>query len=311
MSTFWQDNRILVTGGNGFLGTAVLNRLAERGTAVVYAPHSAEYDLRYGGAVVRLLQDTAPDVVIHLAASVGGIAANADHPGRFLYENLIMGAHMLHESYRAGVKKFVTIGTVCAYPKHCPVPFKETDLWNGYPEETNAPYGIAKKTILAMGQAYRSEYGFNAIGLLPTNLYGPHDSFDPHTSHVIPALIRRMSEAVQRVTLWGSGEASRDFLYVADAAEGILRAAELYNGAEPVNLGSGQEVTIKQLAYTIADCLGFSGVIEWDTSKPDGQPRRQLDTSLAKAAFHWQASTPLRIGLERTIKWYQQQRVAL
>ncbi|MGF1507174.1 MAG: GDP-L-fucose synthase [Chloroflexi bacterium] len=307
---FWQDNRFVVTGGSGFLGGFVVDALRQRGAADITVPRSAEYDLRTHDAVLALLDDAQPDVIIHMAAVVGGIGANREHPAEFFYDNLMMGVHLMHEAWRAGVKKFVTIGTVCAYPKFTPVPFKEDDLWIGYPEETNAPYGLAKKMLLVQGQAYRQQYGFKAIYLLPTNLYGPRDNFDLETSHVIPALIRKFLEAKERgddqVVAWGTGSPTREFLYVEDAAEGILLATEHYEDDEPVNLGSGMEISIKRLTELIAEHTGFSGEIVWDTSKPDGQPRRSLDTSRAREAFGFQAQTDFEEGLKRTIGWYQE-----
>ncbi len=309
--SFWKENRFLVTGGAGFVGSFVTAGLRARGADHVFVPRSRDYDLRWPDAVVRLLEDSRPDVVIHLAAVVGGIGANRARPAEFFYENLTMGIHLLHQAWRAGVKKFVSIGTVCAYPKYTETPFKESSLWDGYPEETNAPYGLAKKMLLVQGQAYREQYGFNAIYLLPTNLYGPGDNFHPGTSHVIPALIRKFSEARQagagQVVAWGSGTPTREFLYVADAAEGILLATEHYNKPEPVNLGTGVETSIKELAYQIAGLIGYRGHIIWDTSQPDGQPRRLLDVSRALHEFGFRANTPLEEGLAHTIRWYQEQ----
>jgi GDP-L-fucose synthase len=307
---FWKDNRFCVTGGAGFLGYFVVKALRERGAGDVFVPRSADYDLREHQAVLDLLRDSRPDVVIHMAAVVGGIGANRAHPAEFFFDNLAMGTHLLHESWKVGVKKFVTIGTVCAYPKFTPVPFKEEDLWNGYPEETNAPYGLAKKMLLVQSQAYRQQYGFDAIYLLPTNLYGPGDNFDLETSHVIPALIRKCLEAKERgddeIVAWGTGSPTREFLYAGDAAEGILLATERYDGAEPVNLGSGIEISIKDLTELIAELCSFEGTIRWDTSQPDGQPRRALDTSRAKAAFGFEARTSFREGMRETIGWYVQ-----
>ncbi len=309
---FWTGNRILVTGGGGFLGSYVLESLQCRGAEDVFAPDIADYDLRRQEDIRRLYDDTGPDIVIHLAANVGGIGANQDHPGSYFYDNLIMGAQLMDESRIRGHKKFVAIGTICAYPKHTPVPFREENLWDGYPEETNAPYGLAKKMMLVQAQAYRREYGFNAIYLLPVNLYGPRDNFDPASSHVIPALIRKCLEAIDRgddtVTVWGTGSVSREFLYAEDAAEGILLATERYNGPEPVNLGSGMEITIRGLAEKIAELTGFTGQIEWDTTKPDGQPRRRLDTSRAWDYFGFRASTDFEDGLRETIEWYEAMR---
>ncbi len=309
---FWSSKSVMVTGGAGFLGSHVVAELRRRGATRVFVPRSAEYDLRREADIRRALQRSEPDIVIHLAAVVGGIGANRREPGRFFYDNAIMGIQLMEQARLAGVRKFVSVGTVCAYPKHTPVPFREEDLWNGYPEETNAPYGLAKKMLLVQGQAYRQQYGFNAIYLLPVNLYGPGDSFDPERSHVIPALIRKFLEAKERglreVVAWGTGQASREFLYVEDAAEGIVLAAERYDGAEPVNLGSGREITIRELASVIARLVGFSGEIRWDPSQPDGQPRRRLDTSRAKARFGFEARTPFEEGLRRTISWYRSMR---
>jgi len=301
--------KILVTGGAGFLGRFIVAKLGALPDVEVFVPRSNEYDLVQGADVKRLLADTQPDLVIHLAAVVGGIGHNQKHPGKFFYDNLMMGAQVMEESRRRGIKKFVAVGTVCAYPKFTPVPFKEDDLWNGYPEETNAPYGLAKKMMLVQAQAYRAEFGFNAIFLLPANLYGPGDNFDPETSHVIPALIRKCVEARRSnapfVEAWGSGKASREFLYVEDCAQGILLAAASYNGSAPVNLGSGQEILISELVQTIARLTGYKGEIRWQPSKPDGQPRRQLDTTRAFEEFGFRASTPLESGLERTIDWFE------
>jgi GDP-L-fucose synthase len=309
---FWQENCFVVTGGAGFLGSYVVNKLQERGAENIVVPRSAEYDLRQHEAVKALLRDTRPDIIIHLAAVVGGIGANRAHPAEFFYDNLLMGIHLLHEAWQAGVRKFVTIGTVCAYPKFTPVPFSEDDLWDGYPEETNAPYGLAKKMLLVQGQAYHRQYGFEAIYLLPTNLYGPGDNFDPASSHVIPALIRKCLEAKERgddhVVVWGTGSPTREFLYAEDAAEGIVLAVEKYDKGDPVNLGSGVEISIKDLAESIVELTGFEGSIAWDTSKPDGQPRRFLDTSRAEREFGFKAATPFREGLQRTVDWYLEQR---
>jgi GDP-L-fucose synthase len=312
--TFWTEQRFVVTGGAGFLGRSVVNALQARGADQVFVPRSADYDLRHDEAATALLNDTRPDVIIHLAAVVGGIGANRARPADFFYENLMMGTQLFHEAWRTGVRKFVTIGTVCAYPKFTPIPFHEESLWDGYPEETNAPYGLAKKMLLVQGQAYRQQYGFDSIYLLPTNLYGPRDNFDLETSHVIPALIRKFAEAKARgdhqVVAWGTGSPTREFLYVDDAAEGILLAAERYNKAEPVNIGSGQEISIRHLTELVAALVGFEGEVVWDASKPDGQPRRALDTSRAEQEFGFKARTDFREGLKHTIEWYLQQQPA-
>jgi GDP-L-fucose synthase len=303
--------RVVVTGGSGFLGRRVVAALEGRGCASVFSPRSAQYDLREKSQVIRLYEEHRPDVVVHLAAIVGGIGANRAHPGRFFYENLVMGVETLEQARRFGVRKFVGIGTICAYPKFTPVPFREDDLWNGYPEETNAPYGLAKKMLLVQSQAYRQEYGMDAIHLLPVNLYGPGDNFDPETSHVIPAMVRKMEEARlagrDEVVLWGDGSPTREFLYVDDAAEGIVLATERYEGAEPVNLGSGGEIAIRDLAPIIARATGFTGRITWDATKPNGQPRRGLDTSRAEQGFGFRAGTPFAEGLAATVAWYRTQ----
>ncbi|MBW4437998.1 MAG: GDP-L-fucose synthase [Pleurocapsa minor GSE-CHR-MK-17-07R] len=307
---FWQDNRFVVTGGSGFLGRAVVAQMRAQGATDIFVPRSAEYDLREHEAILRLLKDARPTVVVHMAAQVGGIGANREHPAEFFYNNLMMGTQLMHESYLHGVTKFVTIGTVCAYPKFTPVPFSENDLWIGYPEETNAPYGLAKKMLLVQGQAYAHQYGFNAIYLLPTNLYGPHDNFNPETSHVIPALIKKFVEAKARndatVSAWGTGSPTREFLYVDDAARGIVLATEQYNSPEPVNLGSGDEISIRDLTHLIAELVGYEGEVVWDATKPDGQPRRALDVSRAQQSFAFHAATPFREGLLKTIEVYKQ-----
>ncbi len=306
--SFWQGKRVAVTGGAGFLGSFVMEGLRTRGVEHAFAPRSADCDLREVGAIRRMLADTRPDLVIHLAARVGGIGANREHPGSFFYDNLMMGVQLLHECCQAQVPKTVLVGTVCAYPKHTPVPFKEADLWKGYPEETNAPYGLAKKMLLVQSQAYRQEYGYNSIYLLPVNLYGPRDNFDPASSHVIPALIRKCVEARDNgaafIEVWGDGSATREFLYAPDAAEGILLAAERYDSSEPVNIGSAFEISIKDLAETIARLTGFGGEIRWDATKPNGQPRRKLDTTLAREAFGFESATSFETGLKQTIEWY-------
>ncbi len=307
---FWADCKVCVTGGAGFLGSFVQETLKARGASNIFIPHIEDYDLTDLGDVRRMLVDAQPDIIIHLAALAGGIGANRARPAEFFYKNLMMGVPLMHEAWKQGVRKFVAIGTICAYPKFSPIPFQEENLWDGYPEETNAPYGLAKKMLLVQAQAYREQYGFNAIYLLPVNLYGPRDNFDLETSHVIPALIRKMIEAQQRgdqqVVLWGDGSPTREFFYAGDAAQGIALAAERYNGNEPVNLGSGMEISIKDLADLVAHLTGFQGEVVWDTSKPNGQPRRALDVSRAKEYFGFQASMPFEQGLRRTIDWYRQ-----
>jgi GDP-L-fucose synthase len=306
---FWRGKTVLVTGGGGFLGQHVVAKLNAAGCEKVVAPSKSEYDLREREQIVRLLKSAKPDLVIHLAASVGGIGANRSHPGEFFYDNAIMGIELIEQARRLNVRKFVCLGTICAYPKFSPVPFREEDLWNGYPEETNAPYGLAKKMLLVQSQAYRQEYGFNCIYLLPVNLYGPKDNFDPQTSHVIPALIRKMLEAKTRgereVTCWGTGTVSREFLYVEDAAEAILLAAERYDKPEPVNVGSGHEITIRELAALLCKLTGFEGALVWDRTQPDGQPRRRLDVTRAEREFGFRAKTSLADGLRQTIEWYE------
>ena len=305
---FWQNKKVTITGGAGFLGSCMVNRLKEKGSKNIFVPRSQDYDLVNYEACKKVYEDSRPDIVIHLAARVGGIGANRANPGKFFYENLMMGVQMMDLGRQAGVEKFVAIGTICAYPKFTPVPFKEEDLWNGYPEETNAPYGLAKKMLLVQAQAYRQQYGFNAIYLLPVNLYGPGDNFDPQSSHVIPALIKKCVDAIQNnnkeITVWGTGIPTREFLYVEDAAEGILLASEKYNKPDPVNLGTGFEISVKNLAGLIAKLTGFKGKIVWDTTKPDGQPKRMLDTLKAEKEFGFKAKTPLDEGLRRTIEWY-------
>ncbi len=339
--SFWQGKRVIVTGGAGFLGNAVVRELAAHGASDILIPRIEYFDLTRGEDIKRLLAvgmqpyDERPDhlhptelsgwqpgrdsslkasdlIILHLAARVGGIGANLEHPADFFYDNLMMGVELMHQAWKYGVGKFVAIGTVCAYPKYTPIPFREDDLWNGYPEETNAPYGLAKKMLLVQAQAYRQQYGFNSIFLLPVNLYGPGDNFDPASSHVIPALIRKCFEALQRgekeLVVWGDGSPTREFLYVEDAARGIRMAAENYDGAEPVNLGSGKEISIKDLAELITRLMGFEGRIVWDVSRPNGQPRRALDTSRATQAFGFTAGTSFEDGLRRTIEWYQEVR---
>ena len=306
--SFWSDKKILVTGGAGFLGSRVVEKLKPRGCTDIFVPRSRDYDLVRYSDILRLHSEVRPDIVIHLAARVGGIGANQENAGQFFYDNLMMGAQLMEVSRLSGVQKFVAIGTICAYPKFTPVPFKEEDLWNGYPEETNAPYGLAKKMLLVQAQAYRQQYGFNAIYLLPVNLYGPGDNFDLETSHVIPAMIRKCVEAVRanrnEIVLWGTGTPTREFLYIDDAAEGIVLAAEKYDGADPVNLGSAVQIRIKDLAELIAGITGFKGEILWDRTKPDGQPRRLLNTSRAEEVFGFRAKTSLEEGLRKTVEWY-------
>jgi GDP-L-fucose synthase len=304
----WSEKRICVTGGAGFLGTHLIKELRTRGATDIFIPKIEDYDLVDPAAINRMLADSNPDVIIHLAAHVGGIGANREHPAEFFYDNLMMGVQLMHQAYLSGVEKFVAIGTVCAYPKFTPVPFKEDDLWDGYPEETNAPYGLAKKMLLVQSQAYREQYGFNSIFLLPVNLYGPGDNFDPRSSHVIPALIRKCIEAREsgsdHIVVWGDGSPTREFIYVKDAARGIALATECYNESLPVNLGSGFEISIKDLAEKIARMTGFEGDLVWDTSKPNGQPRRALDTSRAREKFGFEAQTDFDEGLQQTIDWY-------
>lgn len=320
-NSFWKDKRVIVTGGSGFLGSFVTEKLQRRGAPEIVIPRIEEYDLVKPEDIQRLYDTTissSPDqkletVVIHLAALAGGIGANRARPADFFYINLMMGVQLMHQAWLKGIEKFVAIGTICAYPKFTPLPFREENLWDGYPEETNAPYGLAKKMLLVQAQAYREQYGFNAIYLLPVNLYGPRDNFNLETSHVIPALIRKCLEAQQRgddqITLWGDGTPTREFLYVEDAAEGILLAAERYNGNEPVNLGSAQEISIRDLAELIARLTGFEGKLVWDTNKPNGQPRRALDVSRAEKYFGFHAQMPFEEGLRRTIDWYRQYQI--
>lgn len=307
--SFWEDKRIIVTGGAGFLGSYVVERLRKRGCSNIFVPLVDDYDLTKEKTIIKLYQDYPADIVIHLAAVVGGIGANRENPGKFYYDNLVMGAMLMEYARQFKVDKFVAIATICAYPKFTPIPFKEENLWNGYPEETNAPYGLAKKMMLVQSQAYRAQYGFNSIFLLPLNLYGPRDNFDSKSSHVIPALIRKFVEAVERgeeeVVCWGTGKPTRGFLYVEDAAEGMLLATEKYNKSEPVNLGTDLEISIKDLAELIARLVGFKGEIRWDTSNLDGQPRRRLDTSRAKREFGFVAKMDFEEGLKRTIEWYK------
>ena len=304
--------RICVTGGAGFLGTHLIRRLKEHGAREIFVPQYPEYDLVREADIIRMIDTAKPDIIIHLAAKVGGIGANREKPGEFFYDNLMMGVQLIHQSWMKGVEKFVAIGTICAYPKYTPIPFKEEDLWNGYPEETNAPYGLAKKMLLVQSQSYREQYGYNSIFLLPVNLYGPGDNFNPASSHVIPALIRKYLEAKEQgaseIIAWGDGSPTREFIYVEDAAEGITLATERYNSSEPVNIGSSFEISIKDLTETIARLTGFNGTIRWDTSKPNGQPRRKLDTTRAREAFGFEAKTDFEDGLKRTIDWYANER---
>lgn len=306
---FWENRRFCVTGGAGFLGKVLISRMHQRGAQDIFVPHIEDYDLVDPVSIRKMLDDAKPDVIIHLAAHVGGIEANRVKPAEFFYDNLMMGVQLIHQAWQRGVEKFVAVGTICAYPKFTPIPFKEENLWDGYPEETNAPYGLAKKMLLVQSQAYRDQYDFNSIFLLPVNLYGPGDNFNLQTSHVIPALIRKMIEAQEageeEVIVWGDGTPTREFLYVEDAAEGILRGTENFNASDPVNLGSGFEISIKDLAEKIARLTGFKGRLVWDTSKPNGQPRRSLDTSRAKEWFGFEAQVNFEEGLKNTIEWYR------
>jgi GDP-L-fucose synthase len=307
-NNFWKNKRVCVTGGAGFLGTHLIKNIKERGDAEIFVPKIEDYNLVQVTDIKRMLDDSKPDIIFHLAAHVGGIGANREHPAEFFYDNLMMGVQLIHEAWKRKVDKFVAIGTVCAYPKFTPVPFREDDIWNGYPEETNAPYGLAKKMLLTQSQAYRQQYGYNSVFLIPVNLYGPGDNFKPESSHVIPALIKKCVEALdnddKEVVIWGDGSPTREFIYVEDAAEGIALAAEKYNGSDPVNIGSGNEISIKDLAELIAGLTGFNGKLVWDSSKPNGQPRRGLDVSRAEKYFGFKAKMSFNEGLRRTIDWY-------
>jgi GDP-L-fucose synthase len=307
--SFWREKKVMVTGGAGFLGSQVVAQLQDAGCTDIFVPRSKDYDLVQQQAVQAAIRDANPDLIIHLAARVGGIGANMAHPAEFFYDNLMMGVQLVHEAWRAGVQKVAIVGTVCSYPKFTPVPFSEDNLWNGYPEETNAPYGLAKKMLLVQSQTYRQQYGFNSIFLVPVNLYGPGDNFDPESSHVIPALIKKCVDAQEQgedqIVVWGTGSPTREFFYVEDAAQGIVMASELYNKSDPVNLGSGMEISIKDLVHLIAKLTGFQGKVVWDSSKPDGQPRRCLDTSKAQRDFGFQATTGFEEGLRQTIEWYR------
>jgi GDP-L-fucose synthase len=312
---FWKDKRVTVTGGGGFLGSFVVEKLRQRGANDIFVPRSKDYDLTQPDEIARMLEEGDPDLVIHIAALAGGIGLNRAKPADLFYTNIMMGIPLMHQAWERGVDKFVALGTVCAYPKFAPAPFREDEIWDGYPEETNAPYGLAKKMLLVQAQAYRQQHGFNAIFLLPVNLYGPRDNFNPASSHVIPALIRKFVEAEERgdkpVELWGDGSPTREFLYVEDAAEGIVLAAEKYDGAEPVNLGSGREISIKALAEMIGRLTGYTGEFVWDASQPNGQPRRLLDVSRAEQYFGFRAGTDFEDGLRKTIEWYRQHRQEL
>ncbi|HSG41524.1 MAG TPA: GDP-L-fucose synthase [Anaerolineales bacterium] len=309
---FWQDKKVIVTGGSGFLGSFVVEKLQERGAGEVFVPRSSQYDLRASDGIAEMLNDFDANMIIHLAALAGGIGANRMRPAEFFYDNLMMGVPLLHQAYEKKIDKFVAVGSICSYPKFTPLPFKEENLWDGYPEETNAPYGLAKKMLLVQSQAYRQQYGFNSIYLMPVNLFGPRDNFDLETSHVIPALIRKAIEAGERgdaeMRVWGDGSPTREFLYVEDAADGIVTAAEKYNGDEPVNLGSGFEISIKDLVEMTVKMIGFEGELVWQTDKPNGQPRRGLDVSRAKDFFGWSAQVPFEEGMRRTIKWFKANR---
>lgn len=307
---YWQNKRVIVTGGAGFLGKAVIDLLEKRGCQSIFIPRSKEYDLRREKPIRKMLKNVEPDIILHLAASVGGIGANRANPGKYFYDNLIMGVQLMEQSRLYGLEKFVAVGTICAYPKFAKVPFKEEEMWDGYPEETNAPYGLAKKMLLVQSQAYREQYDFNSIFLLPVNLYGPYDNFSPQSSHVIPALIKKCLDAQNRgedhIEVWGTGRATREFLYVDDAARGIVLSAEKYNKSDPINIGAGFEISIKDLVRLIVKLTGFKGKVVWDKSKPDGQPRRCLDVSKAKKEFGFTAKMDFETGLKKTIKWYKE-----
>jgi len=309
---FWQNKKVIVTGGSGFLGSFVVEKLKQRNAADVFVPRSSQYDLRQTDEITRMLQDFKADMIIHLAALAGGIGANSARPAEFFYNNLMMGVPLLHQAWQQNVEKFVAVGSICSYPKFTPLPFKEENLWDGYPEETNAPYGLAKKMLLVQAQAYRQQYGYNTIYLMPVNLYGPRDNFNLETSHVIPALIRKAIEAGERgdkeLPVWGDGSPTREFLYVEDAADGIIAAAENYNGSEPVNIGSGQEMSIKDLVEMVVRLTDFNGQLVWQTDKPNGQPRRGLDVSRAKEYFGWSAQVSFEEGMRRTIEWFKENR---
>ena len=311
-NTFWHNKKIIVTGGSGFLGSFVVEKLKERGAADIFVPRSSEYDLRHSDGITRMLKVHRANMIIHLAALAGGIGANSARPAEFFYDNLMMGVPLLHQAWEQNVEKFVAVGSICSYPKFTPLPFKEENLWDGYPEETNAPYGLAKKMLLVQSQSYRQQYGYNSIYLMPVNLFGPRDNFDLETSHVIPALIRKAIEAGERgdreMPVWGDGSPTREFLYVEDAADGIVAAAEKYDGDQPVNLGSGYEISIKDLVEMIVKMTGFEGKLIWQTDKPNGQPRRGLDVSRAREYFGWSAQVPFEEWMGRTIEWYKENR---